>query len=235
MCERKPSEINPGENQRCSFCDAIFKQSLLPSKLIIILFILLIIPTAAKSQDYSVFNLRNIIKAVKVKYNLSVKDINLLLPLIKQENFEILAIYLRLDVSQNGYSETLWDNIITRRYEFETRIKGKFTKHQESILQAVRGEMEAQILSLLVESYISFLGDYLELDHFQLEGIGDLLNGDYKRKHQLIIRKSSNVPLLQNEIEKINRQTESGIEKIISPAQLRLYLMLSDQNEYIAE
>src|SRR5215203_1633465 len=187
MFERKPSEINLDETRRRSIWDAIFGQNLLASKLIIILFILLIIPTPANSQDYSVFNFRTIIKAVKVKYKLTVKDIDLLLPLIKQENFEILAIYSRFDVSQNGFSETLWYDITARRCEFETRIKGKFTKRQESVLQAVRKEMEAQILNLLVESYISFLGDYLELEHFQFESIGNLLYDEYKRKHRLVI------------------------------------------------
>ncbi|GEM_PF-3594927 len=235
MCVRNPNKIKPGETRQRSFGGKLFAQFLLPSKLIVILYILLIIPTDAFSQGYSVFNIQTLIKEEKLKYNLTRNDIKLLLPLIKRENYEILNIYTRFGDSEIGYSEILWDFIILRRCEFETRIKGKLTKRQEAALRSVRTEMEEQILNLLVGDFINYLGDYLELDHFQFDRIGYLLYQEYKRKHQAVIRKLSNITLLQNEFERINVESKSEFGKILSPGQLRLYLTLSAKDEFIAE
>ncbi len=236
MCKQELSQIISGENlrHRC-IVKAIFKRFLLPAKLIVILFILLIIPTDGISQSYSVFNFKSIVKEVKSKYKLTVKDLNHMLPLIKQENLEILVIYARFGESENGYSQALWNDIIVHRYKFETLIKGRLTKRQESVLRAVRTDMEEQILNILVEDYVNFLADSLELERFQLDRIGNLLFQEYKRKQQLVNKYLSNMTLLQTELEKINRESESKIEIILTPMQFRYYLMLSAQDEFIAE
>jgi len=235
MCKRIPGKKKLGENRYRRGDDVIFNQLLLSAKLIVVLFILLIIPADAFSQGSSVLNVQSVIKAVKLKYRLTVKDINLLLPLIKQENFEILNIYARLSETENGYSPVLWNDIIVSRCEFETRIKGKLTRRQELVLRTVRADMEEQILNILVDEYIEFLGGYLEFDRFELQRIGNLFDQECKRKHQLIIRKLANITLLQIEIEKINGETKAEIQKILSPTQFRMYLLLSTQDEFIAE
>ncbi|HEY0458868.1 MAG TPA: hypothetical protein VGC97_06910 [Pyrinomonadaceae bacterium] len=235
MCKRIPVKKKLGENRHRRGDTVIFNQFLLPTKLIVVLFILLIIPANAFSQRNSVLNVQSVIKAAKLKYRLTVKDINLLLPLIRQENFEILNIYARLSETENGYSQVLWNDIIVSRCEFETRIKGKLTRRQELVLRTVRADMEEQILNILVDEYIEFLGGYLEFDRFELERIGNLFDQECKRKHRLIIMKLANITLLQIEIEKINFETKAEIQKILSPIQFRMYLMLSTQDEFIAE
>jgi hypothetical protein len=234
MCRRKLNEIKLTRNRR-EIGGAIFERFCRASTLLPILLILLFISINAFAQTHAVYNVQPIIKDVKSKYGLTTQDLNRLIPLIKQENFEILTIYATFGDSENSYSPKLWIEIIDRRCEFDARIKGKLTKRQESALRTVRTEMEEQILNDLVEQYITFLSDYLELEPFQFDRINDLFFKEYKRKHRLITKNLSNIDYLQTELDSISRETESEIERILTPMQFRQYLTLSAQDEFIAE
>ena len=181
-------------------------------------------------QNSEFFDVRSIMRDIKVRYELSPADIHRLGPVIEKENQDVLVIYSRFDGYEDEYPINLWREIIRRRSDFETRIIAGFNPRQKAALRTARTALERRILSFLLEDYVNFLGDFLGLDSLQIEATGNVLSSESKRKHQMITRSNGNPALLQTQLDKLAKDTDIVIRIILSPEQYRLYRSLFTGN-----
>jgi len=202
-------------------------------KSLLILSILLFIPAESYPQDSESFGVKSIINEVKRKFRLNAQDLRRLVPLIKKENKNVILIYLRFDGDEPDYSAALWDEIIEQRTAFEARLDVDFTNRQKAALRAARTELERRVIGFVVEDYVTFLDKFLELNGLEFEVIDRLLNLEYKKKHQLVVRYLSDPPFLEAELQKLSEKTAYWMEKILSREQWRLYRSLSTENETV--
>lgn len=195
------------------------------AKLMVSVFLLagLLTPSTGYAQNNRLFAVQSIIRDVKTQLKLTTEDLRQVGPLIEQENMDVLLIYARFDDDEPEYSPALWQDIIDRRTVFESRLRPSLTHRQKAALRIARAALERRILGILVDDYIFYLSDTLELSDLQVEGLDYLLRIDSRKKHRLIIYHHADPAFLQAEVKKVDEETESKIRNILSPVQLRLY------------
>jgi hypothetical protein len=192
----------------------------------VVLLPVFLIASPVYAQNNRLFAVKSIITDVKTQLRLSTADLRLVGPLIEQENRDVLIIFARFDDDEPEYSPALWQDVIDRRADFETRLRANLTSRQKSALRIARAALERRILGILVDDYIYFLVDTLELNDLQAEGVDYLLKRDCRKKHLSIINRHASRVSLQAEIKMIDEETGSKIKDVLSPVQLRIYQSL---------
>ena len=189
-------------------------------------------PCPSSAQNNHLFAVNPIIRDVRAQLKLNIQDVRLVAPLIEQENRDVLLIYARFDSDEPEYSPALWKEVVNRRLDFESRSGSNLTNRQKAALRIARTALERRVLGILVDDYIYFLVDILELTDLQTEGIDYLLKIDCRKKHRSIINHYMSPAFLEAEIKLIEKETDSKMSDILSPAQLRIYhsLYLPDLN-----
>lgn len=193
----------------------------------ILLVSLSLLPGTSYGQDNEFFEVRSIIRDVKQRYELSTADLHRLGPIIQKENQEVLVIYSRFDGNEEGYPVDLWREVIRRRSDFESRITSGFKPKERAALRTARTALERRVLSYLVDDYINFLADVLELDNLQLEAVGKLMTRQSNRKHLSITKSLSSPALLDAQLDKLAKETDLAMQIILSQEQYRIYRTLS--------
>ena len=180
-------------------------------------------PSSGNAQNNHLFAVNPIIRDVKAQLRLNVQDVRLVAPLIEQENRDVLLIYARFDSDEPEYSPALWKEVVNRRLEFESRSGTNLTNRQKAALRIARTALERRVLGILVDDYIYFLVDALELTDLQTEGVDYLLKIDCRKKHRSIINHYMSPAFLEAEIKMIDGDTDTKMRDILSPVQLRIY------------
>ncbi len=168
---------------------------------------------------------------VKSQFKLNRGDVLRLGPMIENENFDVLMIYVRFGGDEPEYSRAIWCDVILRRTEFEGRLDPKLTNTQRSALRSARTALERRVLEFLIQDYLFFVSNVLQLDGLELEAIEHLFNKEIERKHKLVFNNLKRNSFLQAELEKANLETESWLAKILTPEQLRIYRSISLQED----
>lgn len=194
---------------------------------VIALLVLLFLQISAYGQNSEFFEVKSIIRDVKLRFELSPADIKRLDPLIKQENQEVLAIYSRFDGNEEGYPVDLWREMILSRRDFESRITSGFKPRERAALRTARTALERRVLSYLVDDFINFLADILELDNLQLEAVGKFMTRECGRKHLLIARSLSKPTLLDIQLSNLANETDTAMKIVLTPEQYRIYRTVS--------
>lgn len=182
-----------------------------------------LIASSGYAQNNRLFAVKSIITDVKTQLRLNTEDLRLVSPLIEQENKDVLLIFARFDDDEPEYSPALWQDVVDRRSDFESRLQTNLTRRQKAALRIARAALERRVLGIIVDDYIYFLVDTLELNDLQAEGIDYLLKRDCRKKHLSIINRYASPVSLQAEIKTIDEETESKMKDVLSPVQLRIY------------
>jgi hypothetical protein len=193
----------------------------------IVLLSVLLLQTNFYGQNNEFFEIKSIIRDVKLRFELSPADLHRLGPLIQKENQEVLVIYSRFDGNEEGYPVDLWREVIRRRNDFESRINTGFKPREQAALRTARTALERRVLSYLVDDYINFLADVLELDNLQLEAVGKYLTRESSRKHLMIVKALSRPALLQAQLDIVAKETDRVMEIVLTHEQYRIYQTLS--------
>lgn len=227
-------KINNRESKENCFTDfrvEYYVKHLLSLSGISTLLLILLFAANAYPQDSGFFNVRSIIRDVQSQFKLKKSEIRGLKPLIVRENEDVVRIYSRFSREGLGFSSPLWEEVIKRRLEFESRLSGRLTDRQRSAMRAARTALEARVLSFLVDDYVFFLGDFLELNGLELEGVQVVFQSEFRKKHILIADRISRSDSFQTELEKISEETERNLKMILSPEQFRDYRSLSGKDD----
>lgn len=219
------------ENCLTDFRAEYYVKHLLSLSGISTLLLILLFAANAYPQDSGFFNVRSIIRDVQSQFKLKKSEIRGLKPLIVRENEDVVRIYSRFSREGLGFSSPLWEEVIKRRLEFESRLSGRLTDRQRSAMRAARTALEARVLSFLVDDYVFFLGDFLELNGLELEGVQVVFQSEFRKKHILIADRISRSDSFQTELEKISEETERNLKMILSPEQFRDYRSLSGKDD----
>ena len=189
----------------------------------IVLILLMLAPGMLHAQKGDFFSVSTIMRDVKSQYKLNRGDVRRLGPLIENENFDVLMIYVRFGGNEPEYSRAIWRDLISRRTDFENRLDPKLTAVQRSALRSARTAMERRVLDSLIQDYLFFVSNILELDGLEAEAIVHLFEKEVMRKHKLVLSGLKQTSRLRTDLEKISLETESWLTKILTPEQLRMY------------
>lgn len=198
----------------------------------LVLIVLVLVPAMVYAQKGDFFSVSSIMRDVKSEFKLNRGDVRRLGPLIENENFDVLMIYVRFGGGEPEYSRAIWRDVISRRMEFESRGDPKLTANQRSALRSARTALERRVLEFLMGDYVFFLSNILELDGPELEAIEHLFNKEIKRKHKLVLSYLKRSSQLQTELDQASRETEYWLARILTPDQLRIYrsIAIPDDN-----
>ena len=185
--------------------------------------LLLAAPANVSAQDGDFFNVSTIMRDVKSQYKLNRTDLRRIAPLVENENFDVLMIYVRFGGNEPDYSRAVWHDVVSRRTDFEARLDGKLTARQRSALRSARTALERRVLEFLIDDYLFFVSDILELDGLELEAVEHLFNKEIRKKHTLILKNLRWPALLQLELEKAGTETDTWLTRILTPEQIRIY------------
>ena len=188
-------------------------------------------PGMLHAQKGDFFSVSSIMRDVKSQFKLNRGDVLRLGPMIENENFDVLMIYVRFGGDEPEYSRAIWRDVISRRTEFEGRLDPKLTNTQRSALRSARTALERRVLEFLIQDYLFFVSNVLQLDGLELEAIEHLFNKEIERKHKLVFNNLKRNSFLQAELEKANLETESWLARILTPEQLRIYRSISLQED----
>jgi len=187
------------------------------------LFLILFITNHIAYSQFELADLSSVVRDVKIRYNLTKTDVRRIRPMIERENEDVILIYTRYEGSTPGYSATLWREMIRRRNGFEARLNIDLTARGKSAVRAARTEMEARLLGVLVDEYVYFLDEWLELNPFQFAVADDLLKTENRIKHRLVVQYLNAPEVLEQELNRISDATNSKMARILLPSQIRLY------------
>ena len=202
-----------------------------PLRIPFVLILLMLAPGMLHAQKGDFFSVSSIMRDVKSQFKLNRGDVLRLGPMIENENFDVLMIYVRFGGDEPEYSRAIWRDVISRRTEFEGRLDPKLTNTQRSALRSARTALERRVLEFLIQDYLFFVSNVLQLDGLELEAIEHLFNKEIERKHKLVFNNLKRNSFLQAELEKANLETESWLAKILTPEQLRIYRSISLQED----
>ena len=195
------------------------------------LMLLLGTPQVVHPQKGDFFSVSSIMRDVKIHYKLDRRDVRRLGPLIENENCDVLMIYVRFGGSEPEYSRAIWRDLVARRIDFEARLDVRLTARQRSALRSARAALERRALEFLLDDYIFFVSDILELDGLELEAIEHLFSKEIMRKHLLVLKYLRQPILLQSEMEKVTLETDTWLVKILTPEQLRVYRNIASRED----
>ena len=193
----------------------------------ILIALTLVVPAISHAQKGDFFNVSSIMREVKNQFKLNRTDLRRLGPLVENENFDVLMIYVRFGGNEPEYSRAIWNDVTTRRSDFERRLERSLTVRQRSALRTARTALERRVLEFLIDDYVFFVSDILELDGLELEAIEHLFDKEIRQKHKLVLKNLKEPTRLQFELEKVSLETETWIAKILTPEQLRIYRTLA--------
>jgi hypothetical protein len=203
-----------------------------PSLIPFLLVLLIFVAGTSHAQKADFFNVSSIMRDVKSEFKLNRGDVRRLGPMIENENFDVLMIYVRFGGAEPEYSRAIWRDVISRRTEFESRLDPKLTTTQRSALRSARTALERRVLEFLIQDYLSLVSSILGLDGLELEAMEHLFDKEIQRKHRLVFNNLRKTSFLQSELEKVSLETESWLAKILTPEQLRIYrsIALAEDN-----
>ena len=187
-------------------------------------FILLTLaPGMLQAQKGDFFSVSSIMRDVKSQFKLNRGDVRRLGPLIENENFDVLMIYVRFGGEEPEYSRAIWRDVILRRTDFEGRLDPNLTTNQRSALRSARTALERRILEFLIGDYVFFLSNILQLEGLEIEAIDHLFDKEIKLKHKLVLSNLKRTSHLQAELERVSLETDAWLAKILTPERLRIY------------
>jgi len=189
-------------------------------------FFILLFTTAKAYSQYELFDIGSVVQDVKTRYNLSKMDVSRIRPMIERENEDVIVMYTRFEGSSSTYSATLWREVIRRRSDFESRLDANLTARGKTAVRAARTEMEERLFGVLVDEYIYFLDESLELNPFQFAIVDDLFKKEYRTKHRMIVKHLNDAALLERELDSASDSTNAEMERILLPTQIRCYRAL---------
>lgn len=180
-------------------------------------------------QDDSLFDTKPVELSIKHKYRLTNQELKTLQPILRQQNQELVIVLDRcMDEDQTDYF-SLWNKILEKREEFESvSIKG-MTRRQTQVLRAARHKFELRILNEWRSFYVEELSSFLELDWFQASMLEKLFQKDQDERLKMI--GPSNGQQLERFWQKLSKDLEKQLERILTPDQLKDYRKLNSKVE----
>ena len=183
--------------------------------------LLLLGTNTASSQGHDLLGVRGLIPRLKKTYKLTSADVASLTPLVSQENVEMLTLYLRFSRDPPEYSERVWIQIIELRHRFEKPSANGVSNRRRSALLAASRMLERRMLSILVEDYVEFLAELLELEDWQFDEVSNAFDWDRKQKQAAVNRNIADLPALYRELAGLSIQTESNLRQILTSEQFK--------------
>jgi len=191
--------------------------------LAVLFFVLLLFFGAcpARPQGHDLLGVRGVLPRLKKTYKLTSTDIQNLTPLVRQQNLEMLTLYFRFSKDPPEYSQRVWIQIIELRHQFDSSQSTGLSIRRRSALLAANRMLEGRMLTILVEDYVEFLAELLELDDWQFDEVSDAFEWDRKQKQSAVNRHSADLPALFRELAALTAHTEWNIRRILTPDQFR--------------
>ena len=183
--------------------------------------------STASSQGHDLLGVRGLMPRLKKTYKLTSADVASLTPLVRQENVEMLTLYLRFSKDPPEYSERVWIQIIELRLRSEKQSATDLSRRRRSALLTASRMLERRMLTILVEDYVEFLAEYLELEDWQFDEVSNAYDWDRKQKLAVMNKHTGDLSALHRELAAITAHTEWNIRQVLTSEQLKeLRLML---------
>ena len=77
------------------------------------------------------------------------------------------------------------------------------------------------MLSILVEDYVEFLAELLELEDWQFDEVSNAFDWDRKQKQAAVNRNLADLPALYRELAGLSIQTEWSLRQILTSEQFK--------------
>lgn len=187
----------------------------------LLLVLLLFGTSTARSQGHDILGARGLIPRLKKTYKLTTADVASLTPLVSQENVAMLTLYLRFSKDPPEYSERVWIQIIELRQRSEKQSTTGLNGRRRSALVAASRMLERRMLTILVEDYVEFLAEYLELEDWQFDEVSNAFDWDRKQKLASVNRQTGDLPALHRELAAVSAQTEWSIRNVLTSEQFK--------------
>ena len=175
----------------------------------------------AGAQGHDILGVRGLMPRLKKTYKLTSADVASLTPLIKQENVEMLTLYLRFSKDPPEYSERVWIQIIELRQRSDMQSGTGLSGRRRSALMAASRMLERRMLTILVEDYVEYLAEYLELEDWQFDEVSNAFDWDRKQKLTAVNKQTRDLTALHRELAAVTAHTEWSIRNVLTSEQLK--------------
>ena len=196
---------------------------------VLLVALLLLGANSANSQGPDILGVRGLMPRLKKTYKLTTADVASLAPLIRQENVEMLILYLRFSKDPPEYSDRVWMQIIELRGRSDTNWATGLTGRHRSALVAASRVLERRMLTILVEDYVDFMAENLDLDDWQFDEVTKAFVWDRKQRQAAVNKNIANLPVLHREFAAIAAQTEWSLGRIMTPEQLKELRLMAEK------
>ena len=196
--------------------------------------LVLFLPQQASAQRNDILEVKALKNEIRTRFSLSERDLVRIEPLIDQEGRKLLKTYVRFTGDEPEYSSRVWDQVIEDRTGFEFGLAPSLSKRQKEAVRSARYRMEKKVLGYLIDDYMNFLVQVLDLSSFQSTEMSELFASDFTKKTQLISLRLSDVPRLQKELDFVSEVTEITLKRIMTTDQWRMYGKLKENGTPIA-
>jgi hypothetical protein len=188
---------------------------------------------AVCAQDAELLTIKPVLNEVSSRFKLRSRDIRSVSRVVERENFDVLSIYARFGGKQIEYGCDLWTDVEQRRRAFDARIGRRLNVRQRAAVRAARLELERRVLDYLVDEYFLLLDDMLEFNAVQREAFMHLLYVDSRHRHSAIVQLIAKPSELRLRLEDCDEDMERSIDLVLTPAQRRVYKILSFSKESV--
>jgi len=203
-------------------------------KAVLLIFVLLVLQQTSYFQDREFTSASQLLNEMRRSYGLNARDIKRLTPLVDNERLNVLRIYTWFSGDEPEYSHRVWQRMIAQRQDFEASIATDLTRAQSTALRGARSRVESQMLKLLVQDYVLYLSQSLELDIGQLDNVAFVFETENRQLYASFTRHLSDPSLLSDEMEKIEAKTQEQLRGILNTYQWRDYRSLFESDELVA-
>ena len=202
--------------------------------LLIHLFLLLAAAHSVPAQSSQQFDVKTITNDVKNRYKLNAHDVRAIQPLIDSENKKVVKIYARFCSNEPEYSARVWMQFVEERLSFESGLSTRLTAKQKEALRSARSRMERRVVGYIVNDYVGFLSQVLELSDFEFNDVHNVFESESGRKLWAISDYLNNPTRLEKALDEISNETDAKLRRILSPDQWQSYLELTNSFTLIA-
>ena len=89
--------------------------------------------------------------------------------------------------------------------------------------------LERRMLTILVEDYVDFMAENLDLDDWQFDEVTKAFVWDRKQRQAAVNKNIANLPVLHREFAAIAAQTEWSLGRIMTPEQLKELRLMAEK------
>jgi len=172
---------------------------------------------------------------IRKRFRLTSNEYARIKPIFLSESEDIVRLYARFSQGDRPeYSTQVWRELLIRRIEFEARLDRNLSLRQRSAIRKYRVNMEGEMVQRLIRDFVSFLGDVLELEEWEMDALDGLFVKESRQKFSALNYRFPNRQRINDAMEGISRITERDVRKLLTDDRWNDYCSILEFHPLIA-